>query len=161
MSISPPNIQDITDITDIKIDESPTETVPAATAPISSHVVSLLTTEQFIKRAEQMKKKLAQYFSGQTIRSSSIPMIVLHTMILARDYSDLKGAQKEQLVTLVVQQWIASIDVDSEDRLLIEAVLPTLLPALIEVNFHIDQTVQTLFKKTKQACGAMGCFKKQ
>jgi hypothetical protein len=117
------------------------------------------TPDVLIKHGDSLCAVLKDAFAGHTMSAALIPMIVMRSMAVARDYTGLTGAQKEQLVTLAVTRSIAELGIGDSEKALLDALLPALLPALIQTNFLIDQTAQAMFKKAKDTCGAFGCFK--
>jgi len=102
---------------------------------------------------------LDKLFTMQNIDVGSIPSIVLQCMIIVKDYRSLTGEEKKQVVIDAITQWIKGLGIPGEIKGVMIAVLPALVPNLIELNCWIDRTREQVFKNVEKKCVAMSCFK--
>lgn len=81
-------------------------------------------------------------------------------MLVAKEFSQLTGAEKNAAVTSAIETWVKSLDgVSAETSVVIMALIPVLVPNLIRLNYYIDTTAEVLFVKAKTKCSALSCFK--
>ncbi len=98
---------------------------------------------------------LRNFVSGQSLsRSGDVISDVIRLVRIVEEYRFLEGEDKKQLVLRVVQHWVQQVadenDPDeSETKILLENILDSVVPFIIDAAVDVDKNGIRLKKKWK------------
>ncbi len=107
------------------------------------------TSAQVDQLYDQLSKMIGK---NGNITTVNITSVAVSLMKIVEKYPQLTGEDKKNMVIMVLKKFIEEFVHDEEEKVLLECIIETVLPSMVDMFISLDKNIESIAKKKFASC---------